>query len=95
MAIEVSALIGVPRSRAHAHVGGSAADNAGQHQPEPLHFCFPVANAPVSMDRKEKQDFSSAPGLGKAESRGWAVGAAATGEKGGLLSLSHITELQN
>lgn len=62
MEIEVSALNGVPRSRTRARVGGSADGNAGQHRPEPSHFCFPVANAPVAMGRKEKQDFSSAPG---------------------------------
>lgn len=32
---------------------------------------------------------------GTGESGGSALGAATTGEKGGLLSLSHITELQN
>lgn len=42
----------------------SADGNAGQHQPSP--FCFPVANAPVSTGRKEKQDLLSAPGLDKA-----------------------------
>lgn len=63
----------MPHSRAHAHVGGSADGNAGQHQPEPLHFCFPAANTPVSMARKEKQDFSSAPGLDKAALGYWRV----------------------
>lgn len=62
----------VPRSRAHAHVGGSADGSAGQHRP--WRFCFPEANAPTSMGRKEKQDFSSAPGLDKAVKSGGSPG---------------------
>lgn len=65
----------VPRSRAHAHVGGSADGSAGQHRP--WRFCFPAANVPTSMGRKEKKDFASAPGLDKAVKSGgisWAQG---------------------
>lgn len=58
----------VPRSRAHARVGGSADGSAGQHRP--WRFCFPAANVPTSMGRKEKQDFASAPGLDKAVKSG-------------------------
>lgn len=46
METEVSALTGVPHSCAHVHIGDSAGGNAAQHQPEPLRFCFLVANVP-------------------------------------------------
>lgn len=62
----------VPRSRAHAHVGGSADGSAGQHRP--WRFCFPAANVPTSMGRKEKQEFASAPGLDKAVKSGGSPG---------------------